>query len=84
LSSLYPKDGAPLTVRVDDIFDRSGSHVGRRRGSKVYGLDGRYAGTEARAYEAGRVQPCGDPRCSTSKASTPGTTTSTNAGMSLV
>jgi hypothetical protein len=43
--SLYTKNGKPLTVNGDDIFDRSGRHVGRRRGDKVYGRDGRYAGT---------------------------------------
>jgi hypothetical protein len=32
-------------VYGDDIFDRSGRQVGRRRGGKVYGPDGKYAGT---------------------------------------
>lgn len=45
MSQLYTKNGRPLRVSGDDIFDRSGRHVGRRRGNKVYGPDGRYAGT---------------------------------------
>jgi hypothetical protein len=32
-------------VYGDDIFDRSGRQVGRRTGDKVYGPDGKYAGT---------------------------------------
>jgi hypothetical protein len=32
-------------VHGDDIFDRSGRQVGRRSGNKVYGPNGRYAGT---------------------------------------
>lgn len=42
---LYTKNGKPLAVSGDDIFDRSGRHLGRRRGDKVYGPDGRYAAT---------------------------------------
>lgn len=45
MADLYTKNGKPLKVRGDDIFDRSGRHVGRRRGDMVYGPDGRYAGT---------------------------------------
>jgi hypothetical protein len=45
MSQLYTKNGKPLQVSGDDIFDRSGRHVGRRRRDKVYGPDGRYAGT---------------------------------------
>jgi hypothetical protein len=45
MSQLYTKNGKPLTGSGDDIFDRSGRHVGRRRGDKVYAPDGRYAGT---------------------------------------
>lgn len=45
MSQLYTKNGKPLRLSGDDIFDRSGRHVGRRRGNKVYGPNGRYAGT---------------------------------------
>jgi hypothetical protein len=45
MADLYTKNGAPLRVRGDDIFDRSGTHVGRRRDKKVYDPNGRYAGT---------------------------------------
>jgi hypothetical protein len=48
VSQLYTKNGKPLRLSGDDIFDRSGRHVGRRRGDKVYGPDGRYAGTIVR------------------------------------
>jgi hypothetical protein len=41
----YTKNGRPLQRRGDDLFSRSGQHVGRIRGRKVYGPDGRYAGT---------------------------------------
>jgi hypothetical protein len=45
MSELYTKKGKPLQVHGDDIFDRNGVQVGRRRGDKIYGPDGRYAGT---------------------------------------
>lgn len=45
MSQLYTKNGKALSVSGDDIFDRSGRHVGRRSGTKVYGPDGNYAGT---------------------------------------
>jgi hypothetical protein len=45
MSDLYTRNGKPLKVNGDDIFDASGQHVGRRRGDKVYGPDGVYAGT---------------------------------------
>jgi hypothetical protein len=45
MADLYTKNGRPLRRSGDDVFSRSGTHVGRVRGSKVYGPDGRYAGT---------------------------------------
>jgi len=36
MDQLYTKNGKPLTVSGDNIFDRSRRHVGRRRGDKVY------------------------------------------------
>lgn len=45
MGQLYTKDGQPLRLSGDDIFDRSGRHVGHRRGNKIFGPDGRYAGT---------------------------------------
>lgn len=45
MASLYTKNGRPLQRRGDDVFSRSGKHVGRIRSNKVYGPDGRYAGT---------------------------------------
>ena len=29
----------------DDVFDKSGRHVGRRQGDKIFGPNGRYGGT---------------------------------------
>jgi hypothetical protein len=45
MMNLYTKNGRPLMQRGDDLFSRSGTHVGRIRGDKVYGPDGRYGGT---------------------------------------
>jgi len=45
MADLYTKDGRPLQRRGGDLFSRSGKHVGRVRGRKVFGPDGRYAGT---------------------------------------
>ena len=41
---LYTKDGRPLQVSGETIYSRSGQPVGRIRGSKVFGTDGRYVG----------------------------------------
>ena len=45
MANLYTKNGRPLTRRGDDLFSRSGAHVGRVRGDRVHAPDGRYAGT---------------------------------------
>lgn len=45
MADLYTKRGKPLTVSGNDVYDRSGRHVGRREGDKIYGPDGRYAAT---------------------------------------
>jgi hypothetical protein len=45
MTSLYTKNGKPLAVNGDDIFDQDGRHVGRRSGDRVYDPSGRYAGT---------------------------------------
>jgi hypothetical protein len=45
MADLYTKNGRPLQRRGNDLFSRSGRHVGRIRGRKVYSPDGRYAGT---------------------------------------
>jgi hypothetical protein len=36
---------APLQVSGDNVHSRSGKIVGRIRGEKVFGTDGRYVGT---------------------------------------
>lgn len=43
--SLYTKDGRPLQESGDYIYSGSGIPVGKRRGDKVFGPDGRYVGT---------------------------------------
>jgi len=45
MANLYTKDGRPLTRRGDDLFSKSGAHVGRVSGDRVHAPDGRYAGT---------------------------------------
>lgn len=42
---LYTKNGRPLQVSGDIVYSHSGKVVGRIRGEKVYGPDGRYVGT---------------------------------------
>ena len=42
---LYTKNGRPLQVYSEIVYSRSGKVIGRIRGKKVYGTDGRYAGT---------------------------------------
>jgi hypothetical protein len=42
---LYTKEGRPLQVGGDIVYSRSGNVVGRIKGEKVYGPDGRYVGT---------------------------------------
>ena len=45
MASLYTKNGKPLQRRGDNLFSRSGKHVGRIRGQKVFDPKGKYAGT---------------------------------------
>ncbi len=42
---LYTKEGRPLQVSAEILYSRSGRPVGRIKGSKVFGTDGRYVGT---------------------------------------
>ncbi len=44
---LYTKNGRPLQVSGETVYSRSGQPVGRIKGNKVYGTDGRYVGTIA-------------------------------------
>ena len=41
---LYTKNGRPLQVSGKNVHSRSGKIVGRIRGEKVFGTDGRYLG----------------------------------------
>jgi hypothetical protein len=45
VDSLYTKNGIPLKVRGDRVFNDRGENFGYLRGEKVFGLDGRYRGT---------------------------------------
>jgi hypothetical protein len=42
---LYTKNGKPLQVANDFVYSRSGVPVGRIRGERVFGPDGRYVGS---------------------------------------
>ena len=45
MANLYTKKGRPLQRSGDDLFSRSGKHIGRISGKKVYGPNGKYVGT---------------------------------------
>ena len=43
--NLYTKMGRPLHVSNDIVYSKSGKVVGRIKGKKVFGTNGRYVGT---------------------------------------
>ncbi|MCW2529296.1 MAG: hypothetical protein JWM76_4156 [Pseudonocardiales bacterium] len=45
MEELFTRDGRPLKVDGNDVFDRSGRQVARLRGRTLHGCDGRYVGT---------------------------------------
>ena len=45
MASLYTKNGVPLQVHGQAVFNQAGRQVGRIQGSKIYAPTGRYAGT---------------------------------------
>ena len=45
MANLYTKNGVPLTVRGDRIYNPAGENFGYVRNDCVYGLNGRYRGT---------------------------------------
>ena len=45
MSDLYTKNGVPLTLRGDRIYNPSGENFGYVRADRVFGLNGRYRGT---------------------------------------
>lgn len=67
---LYTKNGRPLKRRGDDLFNSSGTHVGRIRGEKVFNSTGRYVGTVVgdrviyRSSHSGSVSSSFAPRAS--------------------
>lgn len=42
---LYTKNGRPLQVSGNIVYNKSGKVVGRIQGEKVFGTNGRYVGT---------------------------------------
>jgi hypothetical protein len=42
---LYTKNGVPLTVSGNQVYNPAGRQFGRISGSRVYGANGRYVGT---------------------------------------
>lgn len=42
---LYTKNGKPLQVSDSTVYSKSGKVVGRIKGKKVFGPDGKYVGT---------------------------------------
>lgn len=42
---LYTKNGKPLQVSGSTVYSKSGKVVGRIKGKKVFGPDGKYVGT---------------------------------------
>ncbi len=45
MAQLYTKNGVPLRVDRDAVFNPSGKQIGRIKGEKVYGPTGKYLGT---------------------------------------
>jgi hypothetical protein len=45
MSDLYTKNGRPLAVRGDRVYNKSGQHFGYIKGDKVFGIRGDYRGT---------------------------------------
>jgi hypothetical protein len=43
--SLYTKDGVPLTVSGDRVYNPNGENFGQIRDDRVYDLQGQYRGT---------------------------------------
>jgi hypothetical protein len=45
MPELYTKNGIPLSVRSDRIYNPAGENFGYVRSDRVFGLNGRYRGT---------------------------------------
>ena len=45
MPALYTKNGVPVTVRGDRLFNSRGENFGYIRGDRAFGLDGRYRAT---------------------------------------
>lgn len=42
MAHLYTKNGVPVAVRGDRVYNSQGQNFGYIRGDRVFGLDGRY------------------------------------------
>jgi hypothetical protein len=45
VTTIYTKNGRPLSRHGDDLFARSGAHVARLRRDKAFDSSGKYVGT---------------------------------------
>jgi hypothetical protein len=45
MNTIYTKEGRPVRVSGNDLYSRTGKHVGRIRSGKAFGPDGKYIGT---------------------------------------
>lgn len=77
MTTVYTKNGAPLSRRGDDLFDQSGRHVARLRGDKAFGLSGEYVGTMVsgrlvyRSTDSSQIGPSIAPRAGAGSAAAP-------------
>ena len=80
---LYTKNGRPLQVSGDTVYSGSGTAIGRIRGNKLYGTDGRYVGTitgDLRVYRSSDSAGVGSPFSTANRA---GSATASSAGSAV-
>lgn len=83
MSTIYTKDGRPLSRSGDDLFSRSGEHVARLRRDKAFDSNGRYVGTlvsNRLIYRSTQSAAVGPPFAKRSRA---GTASANAAGSAL-
>jgi hypothetical protein len=65
MSVLYTKNGVPIAVHGDRVYDPAGRNFGYLRADKLFGLDGRYRGTvigDRLVYRASQSAGVSSPR----------------------
>jgi hypothetical protein len=85
VSSLYTKEGVPLTIRGDRVFNDRGENFGYLSGDRVFGLDGGYRGTVVDGrlvYRSTQAATIGTTRAQ--HASTPGSASAHAAGSAML